>query len=160
MHRQWMGLSVSVDSVSVEPLPSPPHPAAPLFIQDIALEIGFLRRGLEIAEQFSADDMALTFIKAFTGVLFSVGEIFVFEFHGQNLKAVVKSLAVLELADEQWRGGARGGAHAASPQDLGIIMAKTDVTFMKDQHSSIKIKSSAKRSDHSVTEPNRLLSIN
>jgi len=31
------------------------------------LEVGFWRRGLEIAEQFSADEMANSFIKAFNG---------------------------------------------------------------------------------------------
>ncbi|TFY52939.1 hypothetical protein EVG20_g10336, partial [Dentipellis fragilis] len=151
MQRQWIGLSLSGDSVTVEPLPSPPDASAPAFLQDVALEVGFLKRGHEIAEQFSSDDMAKHFVKAFGGVLFSVGQVFVFEYHGQNLKATVKSLAVLELADEQRRGG-RGGS---APQNYGIVMEKTDVTFLKDPTSAIKIKSSSKKA-----APNAILAPN
>ncbi|TFY79787.1 hypothetical protein EWM64_g4224 [Hericium alpestre] len=151
MQRQWMGLSLTGDSVTVARLPSQPDPSAPAFLQDIAVEVGFLRRGHEIAEQFSADDMARVFVKAYAGVLFNVGQVFAFEYHGQNLKATVKSVALLELADEQRRGSRGGGA----PQNLGIVMEKTDVTFMKDPSSAIKIKSSAKRA-----APNAILAPN
>lgn len=144
LQRQWIGLSVSGDSVTIDPLPSPP------FLQDIALEVGFLKRGLEIAEQFSADEMARTFIKAFSGVMFALGEVLVFEFHGQNLKAVVKSCAVVELAD-----GQRGGRGGAGIRDAGVVMERTDVTFMKDPSTAIKIKSSAKKA-----APNAILAPN
>lgn len=134
LQRQWIGLSVSGDSVTIEPVSSP------AFLQDIALEVGFLKRGLEIAEQFSADEMARTFIKAFAGVMFALGEVLVFEFHGQNLRAVVKSCAVVELAD-----GQRGGRGGSGVRDAGVVMERTDVTFMKDPSTAIKIKSSAKK---------------
>ena len=136
MQRQWIGLSVSGDSVSVQP-------TTPAFLQDITLEVGFLKRGLEIAEQFSADDMARSFVNAFGNVVFAVGELLVFEYHGQNLKATVKSVTPLELADEQRRGAA--AAQGSAGQGMGIVMEKTDVTFMKDPTTAIKIKSSAKK---------------
>ncbi|THH17754.1 hypothetical protein EW146_g3121 [Bondarzewia mesenterica] len=153
IQRQWIGLSISGDSVSIASLPPSPHPSAPAFLQDITLEVGFLKRGQEIAEQFSADDMSKHFVKAFGNVVFSIGELFVFEYHGQNLKATVKSVSVLELADEQRRGlPSRGGG---SPQNMGVVMQKTDVTFMKDSSSAIKIKSSAKKA-----APNAILAPN
>ncbi|KAH9967085.1 P-loop containing nucleoside triphosphate hydrolase protein [Lactifluus volemus] len=140
VQRQWIGLSATGDSVTVTALPAPPHPSAPAFLETLALEIGFLQRNLEIAEQFSADDMAAIFIRGFGGLVFTVGQISVFEYHGQNLKCVVKSVSVLELAAEQRRGGGGGGAGRT---DSGIVMEKTDITFLKDPTSKIKINAEA-----------------
>ncbi|KAF9076917.1 vesicular-fusion protein SEC18 [Rhodocollybia butyracea] len=149
VQRAWIGLSVSGDSVAVEPLPSPPYPGAPAYLQSIDIEIGFLRRGHEIAEQFDADDMARHFVKVMGSCIRSVGETIVLEYHGQNLKGVVKGVEVLELAEEQRRGGGR------APQHFGIVMDKTDVTFLKAPDSAIKIKSSARKAP-----PNAILAPN
>jgi vesicle-fusing ATPase len=148
VQRQWIGLSATGDTVTVTP-------SAPAFLETLALEVGFLQRNLEIAEQFSADDMAATFIRGFGGLVFTVGQISVFEYHGQNLKCVVKSVSVLELAAEQHRrgGGAPGGG--AGRTDSGVVMEKTDITFLKDPTSKIKIKSSAKKA-----APNAILAPN
>lgn len=137
-----MGLSVG-DVVTVEPLPPPPHPLAPSYLQSIDLEMGFMRRGHEIAETFSADEMAKTFLRAFNGIVFATDEIFVFEYHGQNLKCVVKAISTLELADEQRRG--MSSSDQRRNPNAGILMDKTDVTVMKAGDSAIKIKSSAKK---------------
>ena len=144
LQRQWIGLSLTGDQATVELLPPPPHPSALSFLQAIDIEVGFLRRGLEIAEQFSTDEMTRNFIKAFNGIVMSSDQVIVFEFHGHNLKGTIKSISILELADEQ-RGSARGGQHPASRRNGGILMEKSDVTFMKAPESQIKIKSSSKR---------------
>jgi vesicle-fusing ATPase len=141
----------------VTSLPPPPHPSAPAFLETLTLEVGFYQRSLEIAEQFSVDDMAATFIRGFSNVVFTVGQIAFFEYHGQNLRGVVKSLAVLELAAEQRYGGLPGGAgaHGGGRVDSGIVMEKTDVTFLKDPISKIKIKSSARKAaPNAVLAPN------
>lgn len=145
-HRQWIGISVG-NQVTVEPLPAPPHPAAPSYLQSLDIEVGFLRRGHEIAEQFSADDMTRVFVKNFNGHVISNDEVMVFEFHGQNLKALIKGVSILELADEQRRGQRHPDEHSLGidPHSMGILMDKTDVTFMKAGDSLIKIKSSAKK---------------
>ncbi|KIY52313.1 vesicular-fusion protein SEC18 [Fistulina hepatica ATCC 64428] len=149
--RQWMGLSMAGDAVSVDPIPPPPHPAAPSFLQSIDIEVGYLRRGYEGSEVFSADEMMKHFLKVFAGTLFTVGELIVFEYHGQNLQGTVKSVGVVELADEQ-----RRGLSAVNVQrNLGIIMERTDVTFLKAPDSLIKIKSSAKKAP-----PNAILAPN
>ncbi|KIM46470.1 hypothetical protein M413DRAFT_441563 [Hebeloma cylindrosporum] len=155
LQRQWIGLSLTGDQATVEPMPAPPHPAAPSFLQAIDLEVGFFRRGLEIAEQFSADEMARNFIKAFSGIVMSTEEVIAFEFHGQNLKATVKSVAVLDLADEQRKGIPNGGQRTVGHEHMGILFEKTDVTLMKAPDSSIKIKSSAKKAP-----PNAILAPN
>ena len=142
--REWIGLSLIGDQVTVELLPQPPHPSAPAYLQSIDLEVGFIRPRHEIAEQFNPDEMLRNFIKAYNGIVMSVDQILIFEFHGQTLKANVKAVSLLDLADEQRRGvpqGQRSGNH----EHFGIVMEKTDVTFMKAPDSAIKIKSSAKR---------------
>ena len=143
MQRQWIGLSVSGDEVAVELLPSPPSPSAPSYLQSLDLELSFLRRGQEATETFSAEEMTRNFLKAFNGVVVAVDAIMVFEFHGLNLKAAVKALSTLELADEQ----KRGMPTQRSPEHdrMGIIMDKTDITFMKAGDSPIKIKSSSNK---------------
>jgi vesicle-fusing ATPase len=138
--RQWIGLSVTGDQVTLDLLPPPPHPAAPLYLQSLDVQVEFLRRGLEIAEQFSADEMTKTFLRGYGGVVMARGQVIVFEFHGQNLKGTITSISVLELADEQRRGAA-----ASQRSDFGIVMDKTDVSFIKAPNSLIKIKSSAKK---------------
>ncbi|OCH95930.1 AAA-domain-containing protein [Obba rivulosa] len=144
MQRQWIGLSLTGDEVTVEPLPSPPQ-----YVQGADIEVGFLRRGHEIAEQFSADEMAHNFLKAFSGIMVAAGEILVFEFHGQNLKGVVHNVNAIELSDAQRRGGPRPSG------DYGILFEKTEVTFIKAPDSAIKIKSSAKKAP-----PNAILAPN
>ncbi|KAI0722598.1 vesicular-fusion protein SEC18 [Earliella scabrosa] len=138
MQRQWIGLSLTGDTVTVEPMPhSPPY------LQSIDLEIGFLKRGHEIAEVFSADEMSKNFVRAYSGIVISVGQILLFEYHGQNLKATVKGLQVVELPGQN------------SDNWYGVAMEKTDVTFMKAPDSQIKLKSSAKKAP-----PNAILAPN
>ena len=155
MQRQWIGLSASGDSVTVVALPAPPHPSAPSFLETLTLEVGFLQRNLDVGVEFSADDMGATFVRGYAGVVFSVGQIIVFEYHGQNLKCVVKSVSVLVLPAEQRRGGVPGGPDGVHRIDSGIVMEKTDVTFMKDPTSKIRIKSSARKAaPNAVIAPN------
>ena len=63
-----MGLSQQGDVVTVEPLPF-----IPSYLQSVDIEAGFLKRGHEIAEAFSADEMAHVFVRAFNGLILNVG---------------------------------------------------------------------------------------
>jgi vesicle-fusing ATPase len=151
MQRQWIGLSAVGDETTVEPLPTPPHPSAPPYLESIDIEVGFLRRGAQATETFNADEMARNFVKAFSGIVFAPGQFLVFEFHGQNLKAFVKGVGILELADEQKRGGQQGRRH----DNTGILMDKTDVGFLKAGDSTVKIKSSSKKAaPNAIVAPN------
>jgi vesicle-fusing ATPase len=99
-----------------------------------------MRRGHEIAEVFSADEMVRNFIRAYNGIMFAAGEILVFEFHGQTLKGTVRGVGIVDLPTEQHR---RAAPH--SFRDAGVLMEKTDVNFLKAGDSAIKIKSSGKK---------------
>ena len=131
MQRQWIGLSIAGDQVSVEPFPDRPP-----YLQSIDIEAGFLKRGHEIAEAFSADEMAQNFIRAYKDVIFTVGQLLVFEFHGQTLKLTVVGLQTVDLPNTP-------ASHRGSTS--GVLMEKTDVTFLKAADSTLKLKSSAKK---------------
>ncbi|KAJ7734028.1 vesicular-fusion protein SEC18 [Mycena maculata] len=150
MHRQWIGLAVAGDTIPIEPLPAQPN-----YLQSLDLEVGFLRK-TEVKEAYAADDLARNFLKAFNGIVLTVGGLMIFDFHGQNLKVTVKSLSVLELADQQ-RGGGRGRSDfGPDPRSFGILMDKTDLTMMKStEPNGINIKSSAKKAP-----PNAILAPN
>jgi vesicle-fusing ATPase len=110
------------------------------------MEVGFLRPKQEIADQFSADEMAKNFLKAFGGQVFATGEILMFDFRGISLRATIVGLRTLELADAQKRGG-------GAPSNMGLLMDKTDVSFIKAGDSSIKLKSSAKKCVNTLVPP-------
>lgn len=83
---------------------------------------------------YSADELQSVFVRAYEGLIFTSGQPLVFDFHGQNLRATVKGIHSLSLD-----GGAGQGART------GILTNQTEVNFVKDPASAIKIKSSAKK---------------
>ena len=84
---------------------------------------------------YSADELQAVFVRAYEGLIFTSGQPLVFDFHGQNLRATVKGIHCLSLD-----GGAGQGGRT------GILTNQTEVNFVKDPASAIKIKSSAKKS--------------
>ncbi|KAF8326418.1 vesicular-fusion protein SEC18 [Amanita rubescens] len=153
IQRQWIGLSVSGESVTIEPLPFHPSPIAPAFLQSIDLEISFLRVNQDNPTQYSVEDLAKHFVRVYRDVMFSKEELLVFEFHGQNFRATVKDLAIVELADEQQRG--RVSEHPPEYYTRGIAMERTEVNILKAANSTVKLKASTKKAP-----PNAILSPN
>jgi vesicle-fusing ATPase len=141
MQRQWIGLAVAGDTIPIEPCPTQPN-----YLQSLDLDVGFLRK-TDSKEAYSADELARNFLKAFTGIVVAVGEYMIFDYHGQNLKVLVKSLSVLELSEQQrGGGGGRRSEYGPDPRSFGILMDKTDITMMKaSDGNGINIKSSAKK---------------
>ncbi|KAJ3531815.1 hypothetical protein NM688_g7518 [Phlebia brevispora] len=144
LQRQWIGLSTAGDEVTVEPLPF-----IPSYLESIDIEAAFMKRGNEIAESFSSDDMAHNFLRAYNGVMFTVGQFLIFEFHGHNLRLTVKGLHIVDPLDP------KGRKSVQAVTTSGVLMDKTDVMFMKAGDSPIKIKSSAKKAP-----PNAILQSN
>jgi vesicle-fusing ATPase len=133
-----MGLSLTGDTVTIEPLPTERSPGAPAYLESIDIEVGFFKKGQDQAQPFTADDMAKNFLRAFNGQIFATGEGLIFDFLGINLRGSVTNVQTLDLSDNQKRGG-------GAPPNMGILMDKTDVNFIKAGDSPIKIKSSAKK---------------
>ena len=100
------------------------------------LEVSFLKRGFEIAEVYSADEMAKNFVTAFDGTIMTTDQLIVFEYHGQNLKGVVRFVDHLQVP----------GRPPPNMKRTGIVTKETDVTILKAADSAIKIKSSGRKS--------------
>ena len=83
---------------------------------------------------YSADDMAKNFVNAFGGIVMTVDQPILLEYHGQNLKGVIKSAVPLEIP----------GNPPSTMRTSGVISSETDVTILKSADSLIKIKSSGK----------------
>ncbi|QRV87917.1 AAA family ATPase [Ceratobasidium sp. AG-Ba] len=150
--RMWIGLSAQGDSVTVEPLDLQAS-GNDIYLGSLDVEVGFWNPKQEVAEQFSADEMSSSFVKAFNGQVFSPGQILVFDFHGITLKATVKGLQVVELAALQSKRATSAAPPGAGR--FGILMDQTEVNFIKAGDSTIKIKSSARKpAANAIIAPN------
>ena len=127
-----MELSLAGDQVPVQPLTFTPP-----YLESVDIEITLHRKN-DVTE-VSADELTKHFVKIYGGAMFGLGEAFIFEYRGFNYRGTVKGLRVVELAAEQLRG-AEGGRN-----DMGVMMERTDVTFMKGEGGGLKLKSSAKK---------------
>ncbi|GAA5849414.1 hypothetical protein JCM9279_000898 [Rhodotorula babjevae] len=145
--RQWVGLSQSGDIVDVEPF-DPNSLGSDIYLASLDLEIGywFEKSARPDTPPFSADELQSVFRKAYDGLIVTVGQPLVFDFHGQNLRATVRSIASLGL-----EAAKNGGGSMRS----GILTSQTEVNFVKDPASAIKIKSSSKKAP-----PNAILAPN
>ncbi|OJA09579.1 hypothetical protein AZE42_10071 [Rhizopogon vesiculosus] len=146
MQRQWIGLSLSGDVVTIDL-----YPQEPPYLQSIDVQVGFVRKASENQVAYSADEISSNFIKTFNNVIFAPGEMLTFDFKGEKLKMTVTSMGLVDLPDNQNRS--RSGKQ---PQmEMGIVMSGTDVNIMKAGDSMIKIKSSSKKAaSNAIIAPN------
>ncbi|ORY80718.1 vesicle-fusing ATPase [Leucosporidium creatinivorum] len=143
--RQYAQLSMSGDQVDVEAF-DPSSIGSDIYLASLDLEIAYWFEKNATPEAYDADELQRVFLRAYEGLIFSVGQPLVFDFHGQNLKASVKGLHSLAL---------QGGSGGAGAGRMGILTAQSEVNFIKDPASAIKIKSSAKKAP-----PNAILAPN
>ncbi|BGP29749.1 transport between ER and Golgi ATPase protein [Rhodotorula toruloides] len=142
--RQFAGLSQSGDVVDVEPF-EPGQLGSDVYLAALDLEVGYWFEKNAQPTAYSADELQDVFRRAYDGLIVTVGQPLVFDFHGQNLRATVKGVQCLSLE------GKGAGGHGRT----GILTSQTEVNFVKDPASAIKIKSSAKKAP-----PNAILAPN
>ncbi|PWN53756.1 AAA-domain-containing protein [Violaceomyces palustris] len=159
LQRQWAGLSAQGHEVSVQPF-DPFSNGQSVYLGSLDVEVSFLRRGEIATEQFDADEMARNFSRAFDSHMFTVGQLLVFEFHGQNLKAVIKGVDVVETQQlDRKAGGARAAQYQqqtpSARQDKGILMPQTQINFLQAPEGGLKIRASGKRPPpNAILQPN------
>lgn len=136
-----MELSLTGDEVTIELLPTAPHPDTPPYLQSIDLVASFWKKNHENSTPYDQDEIISKFLNAYSGLVFAPGGILTMDFKGDKLKLVIASVGILELAEEQQGGRRNNPRHI----EMGVMMQKTDITIMKEGGSSIKIKASAKR---------------
>jgi len=108
----------------VTSLPPPPHPSAPAFLETFTLEVSSLAN-LEIAEQFSADDMAGTFIRGFSHIVFTAGRSSCTNPRPESQGCRSTSVSVLDLPQNSDAAAAEVSLLATAGSDSGIVMEKT-----------------------------------
>lgn len=81
--------------------------------------------------------MAKVFLKAYKNVILNIGQLMIFEFHGQNLRLRITGLSPIDLPKQP--------SQSVSPINIGVVMENTDITFVKAADSNLKLKSSAKK---------------
>ncbi|GAA5874930.1 hypothetical protein JCM8547_003614, partial [Rhodosporidiobolus lusitaniae] len=144
--RQYAQLSQSGDVVDVAPFDPSRELNGDIYLASLDVEVGYWFEKNAQPTAYSADELQSVFVRAYEGLILTVGQPLVFDFHGQNLRATVKGLHTLGLSE---KGGAPGGGRT------GIVTGQTEVNFVKDPQSAIKIKSSAKK-----PPPNAILAPN
>ncbi|WFD33468.1 vesicle-fusing ATPase [Malassezia cuniculi] len=139
LQRQWAALSADSQDVVVEAY-SPAVLGAASVLGSVDIEVDFLSRGNAIAEMFRADEMAGIFACAFAGHAMSIGQILVFEFHGQNLRATVVGI---------------GAADGSTTHTTGIFDAKTSVNFSTGPGSLLQLQASRSQARaNAILRPN------
>ncbi|GAA6003577.1 hypothetical protein JCM10207_000396 [Rhodosporidiobolus poonsookiae] len=133
--RQFAQLSQSGDVVDVEAFDPASALGGDAYLASVDLEIGYWFEKNATPEAYSADELQSVFVRAYDGLVLTVGQPLVFDFHGQNLRATVRGMHTLAL------GGAGGGGGGRT----AILTGQSEVNFVKDPASAIKIKSSAKK---------------
>lgn len=129
--RSWIRLSASGDSAKVEAV----NPNAADYIESLDIEITFYKPRYETKESYNPDEIAALFLRIFNTQVFGVGQVIVFDFHGENLKGTVKGIIKVDLPQQRGQLG----------DQAGILMDKTDITFVKAADSLIKLKGSSKK---------------
>ncbi|KAG8965470.1 transport between ER and Golgi ATPase protein [Tulasnella sp. 419] len=69
--RQWIGLSITGDEVKVEAIQT----GSSDYLTSLDIEIGFWKRGQEVAEVYDSEEMGRTFLKAFNGLMDGVDQL-------------------------------------------------------------------------------------
>ena len=111
-----------------------------MYLGNVDIELDYLSRSQMPTGPFSADEMQGIFTRVFDSHVLSNGQVLVFEFHGQNLKATVRGVYSIDTS----------AAH-----HLGVMIPQTQVNFFVAQGSALEIKASGKRArPNAILQPN------
>ncbi|KAK4687823.1 vesicle-fusing ATPase, partial [Tremellales sp. Uapishka_1] len=151
--RQWIGLSAVGEKVECEPF----QPGNGDWAASVEMEIGFRLKRNETSDLFDSEDMAAAFIsvslsftqgeqasehvalQAFPNLPLTPLQPLVFDYRGHQLKITVRNVSTLEGSDGV----------------MGVIMEGTEIIWVKDPSSGIKLKNSSKRGPtNAILAPN------
>ncbi|GFZ44719.1 Vesicular-fusion protein SEC18 [Saitozyma sp. JCM 24511] len=133
--RQWIGLSAVGETVECEPY----APGNGEWASSVELEVSFRLKRKETSDLFDCEDMAAAFIAAFPSLPVTPLQPLVFDYRGHELKATVRTVSTLDGAEGQ----------------TGVIMEGTEVLWVKDPTSGMKLKNTSKnRPTNAILAPN------
>ncbi|WVO15682.1 hypothetical protein L204_103343 [Cryptococcus depauperatus] len=133
--RQWVGLSAVGETVDIEPIQT----SRVEWASNVEVEVGFRLKRKETGDLFDSEEMAEAFINAFPSLPVTPLQPLVFDYRGHELKGTVRNVSTLD--------GEVGVT--------GVIMEGTEIIWVKDPASGIKLKNSSKRGPtNAILAPN------
>ncbi|WVQ76632.1 hypothetical protein IAR50_006305 [Cryptococcus sp. DSM 104548] len=133
--RQWVGLSAHGEEVDLEPF----QPGSGDWASSAQLEVGFRLKRKETQDLFDSEEMGAAFINAFPSLPLTPGQPLVFDYRGHELKASVREVSTLDGEDGR----------------AGIIMEGTEIIWVKEPSSGMKLKNSSNRGpSNAILTPN------
>ncbi|CAI9737361.1 vesicle-fusing ATPase 1-like [Octopus vulgaris] len=128
LHRNWANLPLN-QKVDVTPIPEGSLDS----IESIIVDIDFFSKKKISNDPMDSECITNEFIQKFTGILFSVGMPFAFEFEMKKtvFSASVKEIKVFDIANQVGgTAGVRGGI-------TGRLLSTTNIKFLASEHSAI-----------------------
>ncbi|KAJ2631271.1 transport between ER and Golgi ATPase protein [Coemansia sp. RSA 1290] len=132
LQRQWAQLSINQE-VTVEALD---ESQAGIYLGTMDVELSFLTPSKETALRVDADEVAAG-LNSLEGLIVSIGQPLVLDFHGNALKAVVAGLAGVPL--DVLRGA---DAPSDSPATSGMLTSATTVSVARAACSQLDLQGS------------------
>lgn len=142
-YRNWVYVRQQGDFVDIDPLDVDRETGAKSYLQTVTLELGFYNEAKGSDAPFDSEALEADMRKRFDGNIFNVNQPLIFEAGGKTMRATVRSVSNVDLS-----GGAAkpsGGSKGSSTSHFGIVMSRTEITFVKAEGSRINLKASTKR---------------
>ncbi|KAJ3211728.1 transport between ER and Golgi ATPase protein [Entophlyctis luteolus] len=150
VQRQWAMLSLNQD---VHVAVYDPFSDFNCYLSKVDLQISYIRKGVASDETFDGGDITKALIQSFSGLMLSVGQKIIFDYHGYNLQGAVISVDTVDFRTLQ--GGAANSLPQANGQGFrGILMDQTVINLTKAADSSVKLKGGSKSHTQLLIQPN------
>ncbi|KAJ1995461.1 transport between ER and Golgi ATPase protein [Coemansia spiralis] len=142
IQREWGQFSINKE-VLVEALSdSVADTGFNIYLGRMDVEISFLTPSHERVLSVDSEEIADLLKNGFENQMFSIGQPFVFDFHGNNIKGIVTGLASvpLDVLQDVKPGSGAAGAQDGESASFGILTSVTTMTISKSASSLIELK--------------------
>ncbi|KAJ3089641.1 transport between ER and Golgi ATPase protein, partial [Physocladia obscura] len=152
VQRQWALLSLNQD---VHVAVYDPFSDFNCYLSKVDIQISYIRKGVASEEIFDSGDMAKTLLQSFTGLMLTVGQKIIFDYHGFNFQGAVVSLETVDFQTLQTGNSRQAAGTPNGGQGYrGILMDQTLISLTKSADSSLKLKGGAKSQTQLLIQPN------
>ncbi|KAJ1953843.1 transport between ER and Golgi ATPase protein, partial [Dipsacomyces acuminosporus] len=157
IQRTWAELSIN-QQVLVEAIADPAtDPQSSVHLISMDVEVSFNSPSQEQALRIDSEEMSALLRTNFSNQLFCLGQPFVFDFRGNNLKGHITNLAVVPLdvlRDGKSAGDAGVSSTSSNSAAYGILSSLTAINVLKGPGTLIELHGSAtKRKANAIIQP-------
>jgi vesicle-fusing ATPase len=181
VQRKWANLSIN-ESIQCQPYDPIMAQGQSVYMSQLVLEIDYFNPAKYKAQQqqqhqqleeYDAAEMSKKFSTACQQHMFTRGQQLLFEFNGMNFSLVVQQVELVDLeslrksvpSSANSGGNGNGGSSSSSSGGVGtpatststpvrgILMAQTNVTFVKAPDSVLRLKGSGRAIGSTIVQP-------